>query len=640
AKNFLSEIKIWLGDDYAINAWQYIINWQAVDETDEQLNYYQIETKQDQGEWQDLINQTKEKSANFSISQDFTTYYFRAKAVFIDGRESVSKEISAPFASRPVIINEVMYHPEEDAYYEYIELYNLSSAEIDLASWKLKIGETIEKLELATGTSTIIKPNAFVVIGDKPSKPSDKNIYDGFYAIECNSEKICLQIDDASFGNGGLSNQGETIALLNDKDEIIDEISYTKASQDQGKALQKINPYSLSSHESNFSLISGSPNQANPCLNFSAPTHILNDYIIFENTIFTSKASPYLLFSDFSNSPTLAENKTLIIEPGVILKPQNAEGVSLTIQGTLIAKGTSEKPIKFTSPNQEPLPGDYGQALSFTSESKDSVLDYAVFEYGDLIMLSFPMMSVFETNIKIKNSVFRKSLSSALSLIEADAEIENTLFEDNENIGLSIQGGATKIINSSFKNNQLGIDVFQAGQVFLQNNVFSENQKPISFTIDSAINFDETNKMENNNIQGVLINTKKTSQTATNTLEALPFPYVLENSLDIMEGQSLFINPGAVIKLLGDFSIFEVKGNLFAQGTEGNPIIWTSLKDDQYLGDTNNDGENSAPAKGDWQGIQIFNKADLKNIKLRYSIENPIYIKQGAEVIQENVIIE
>ncbi|MBU2578938.1 lamin tail domain-containing protein, partial [Patescibacteria group bacterium] len=46
AKNFLSEIKIWLGDDYAINAWQYIINWQAVDETDEQLNYYQIETKQ------------------------------------------------------------------------------------------------------------------------------------------------------------------------------------------------------------------------------------------------------------------------------------------------------------------------------------------------------------------------------------------------------------------------------------------------------------------------------------------------------------------------------------------------------------------------------------------------------------------
>ncbi|MFH1233837.1 MAG: peptidoglycan DD-metalloendopeptidase family protein [Patescibacteria group bacterium] len=635
------DIDIWLGEDYAINSWQWTINWKS---NDQELNYYQLQKKEGDNEWLDLLTQAKEEKTTFQINKDFSTYYFRVKAIAKDNRESDWKEISAPFASRPIIINEVMYHPTVDSYYVYIELYNLSSIDIDLSDWKLKIGETIENLELAKATSTIIKAGSFAIIGDKPSELSDKNIYDGFYSIECDLEKICLQLDNAAFGKNGLKNTGETIVLLNDKNKIIDQIKYVSSTNDAGKSLQKINPYSLSSHQNNFTLASSTPNQTNLNFNLSAPTYISKDYIISENTIFTSKANQYLLFSDTYNSPTLNASTTLLIELGVILKPQNKNtyGSGLVINGTLIAKGTKENPIKFTSPNNTPMEGDYNQALLFTPDSKNSILENVVFEYGDFMTFAEPMVSIFEAKVKISNSVFKNSLFSALLLVDSDSEIENSVFENNKGVAISIQGGGernSKIKNCEFKKNQKGIEI--SGQTYseISNNIFSENEKPVLMEIDSKMSFSNSNEMKNNSFNGILINSNEIEE-GTSTLQIFNYPYIMEKSLSISEQAALILSPGVVIKSFGDFILFEVLGNLIAQGEEEKPIIITSLKDDQYLGDTNNDGENSYPAKGDWNKIEIFNKANLKNLKLRYGQESPLILKLGSEVIQENVFIE
>jgi hypothetical protein len=46
-------------------------------------------------------------------------------------------------------------------------------------------------------------------------------------------------------------------------------------------------------------------------------------------------------------------------------------------------------------------------------------------------------------------------------------------------------------------------------------------------------------------------------------------------------------------------------GKILANGTASERIIFTSLFDDEYCGDTNNDGTNTTPNKGDWTSIYL-----------------------------------
>lgn len=78
--------------------------------------------------------------------------------------------------------------------------------------------------------------------------------------------------------------------------------------------------------------------------------------------------------------------------------------------------------------------------------------------------------------------------------------------------------------------------------------------------------------------------------------------YVIQRSISIRS--VLTIEAGVVIKVK-DTRIDVYDGKILAVGTPQKRIVFTSLADDRYCGDSNGDGAATKPEKGDWKGINL-----------------------------------
>ncbi|MFH1413169.1 MAG: M4 family metallopeptidase, partial [bacterium] len=90
-------------------------------------------------------------------------------------------------------------------------------------------------------------------------------------------------------------------------------------------------------------------------------------------------------------------------------------------------------------------------------------------------------------------------------------------------------------------------------------------------------------------------------------------PYIITSSLSVADDGTLTLEDGVVVKFQSSSTTMTVNGTLNASGTENNPTVFTSYRDDEYGGDANADGNATVPAAGDWRQI-IFENSSTATI--------------------------
>ena len=143
------------------------------------------------------------------------------------------------------------------------------------------------------------------------------------------------------------------------------------------------------------------------------------------------------------------------------------DGTHITITGKIIALGTKEKPIIFTSAAENPKIADWAQ-LNLDDGSR---LDYVIVEY-------LRTTSANGDDIEITNSIFRHSMWGGISLADKSSRIINNTIYDCGHEGLAVQGGEPYIANNFIYECNVGIVVLTDNLEVVPGHFFKGTSNP------------------------------------------------------------------------------------------------------------------------------------------------------------------
>ncbi|MFH1526795.1 MAG: right-handed parallel beta-helix repeat-containing protein, partial [Bacteroidota bacterium] len=232
-------------------------------------------------------------------------------------------------------------------------------------------------------------------------------------------------------------------------------------------------------------------------------------------------------------------------------------------------------------------------------------------------------------NVEITGSSLYHTSSTVLSSYRNIYIDEGNLTLTSVNISqaqenIYTNGGDILLNNVEISNTTAGgygITALNNSEIIFEENVVIESQEypiiyrgPANFVFPGAYSF-------SNNIYDVayLYLTGSHNTSYSMFLDTLASPYLLGRDFIIQANSKLEIAPTNVIKF-NDYTGFFVDGTFVAEGKQGEEISFTSVKDDNIGGDTNNDGNGSVPSLNNWQGINFRAPSNDAECVLKWSI--------------------
>lgn len=212
---------------------------------------------------------------------------------------------------------------------------------------------------------------------------------------------------------------------------------------------------------------------------------------ILADTTWTAANSPYLVTSNID----VTQGVTLTIEPGVTVKFDVQK--KLQVNGTLIAQGTDEAPIRFTSAQANPQPGDWDN-IEFTGTSTPSdigpngeyqggsLLQYCVLEYGGSGNVALELHGILIDHCTVQKSKYAGIETRDPYTTQIASYISNSLITQNPGLGVHLTSGST-IISSTVSYNGGGINSVDESQI-LNNMIVGNNIASIYFAKGAGIN--------------------------------------------------------------------------------------------------------------------------------------------------------